>query len=88
MNTYELRVAGVETDARLAAARWELFVCPEVRDVARMDEFERVAIRYEGAQPDVGRWIELLSRAGYPASTFEQAETPPAAAWAMSPPRG
>lgn len=80
MNAYELRIAGVENDARLAAARWELFACPEIRDLYRIDGTDRVAILYEGAEPDVRRWVGLLEHAGYQVKSPEPAEPPPAAA--------
>lgn len=80
MNTYELRLAGVENEARLAAARWALFVCPEVRDLRATNAPDRVTVVYEGVQPDVARWVAVLIEAGYPASPLEQAGTPPAAA--------
>jgi hypothetical protein len=80
VNVYELRIAGVESDARLAAARWELFVCSEVRHVYRIGMTDKVAILYEGAQPDLRRWLSLLEQAGYATEPLEEAGRPPEAA--------
>lgn len=66
MNVYELRIAGVASDARLAAARWGLFVFREVRRVYRIGTTDHVAMLYEGAQPDVRRWVAVLEEAGSP----------------------
>jgi hypothetical protein len=68
MNVCELHISGVDRDAVLAAARWELFVFPNILHVHRIGNGERVAILYEGAEPDVGAWIAALGRAGYAAS--------------------
>jgi hypothetical protein len=76
VNVYELRIAGAESDARLAAARWQLFVFPEVRHVYRIGTTEHVAILYEGAQPDVRRWVAVLEQAGYTAEAPEGARSP------------
>lgn len=73
VNVYELRIAGVESDARLAAARWELFVCSQVRHVYRIGMTDKVAILHEGAQPDLRRWLSLLEQAGNAAEPLEAA---------------
>jgi hypothetical protein len=73
MNVCELCITGVDRDAVLAAARWELFVFPNVIHVHRSGGGERVAILYEGAEPDVKAWIEALAKAGYAAESLEQA---------------
>jgi hypothetical protein len=75
VNVYELRIAGIGSDARLAAARWELFVFPDVRHVYRIGTTDHAAVLYEGAQPDVRRWVAVLERAGYAAETLEEVET-------------
>ena len=80
MNVYELRIAGVESDVRLAAARWELFVCSEVRHVYRIGRTDKVAILYESAQPNLRRWVSLLEQAGYATEPLEEAGRPPEAA--------
>ena len=69
MNVCELRIAGVERDVTLAAARWELFAFAEIRHLYRIGSTNQVVILYDGAQPDDGRWIAALDRAGY---TVEQ----------------
>lgn len=76
MNVYELRIAGAESDARLAAARWELFVFPDVRHVYRIGTTDHVALLYEGKRPDVRRWVAVLEQAGYAAEALEEAGTP------------
>ena len=74
MNVCELRIAGAERDAELAAARWELFVCPDVRHVYRIGNGDRVAVLYEGAEPDLSGWLAALTRAGYVAGRHEPSE--------------
>jgi 20S proteasome alpha/beta subunit len=76
VNVYELRIAGVASDARLAAARWGLFVFREVRRVYRIGTTDHVAMVYEGAQPDVRRWVAVLEQAGYAAEALEEAGSP------------
>ena len=76
MNVYELRIAGVASDARLAAARWGLFVVRKVRRVYRIGTTDHVAMVYEGAQPDVRRWVAVLEQAGYAAEALEEAGSP------------
>jgi hypothetical protein len=73
MNVCELRITGVDRDAVLAAARWELFVFPNVIHVHRIACGDRVAILYEGSGPDVQGWIEALGKAGYAAESLEPA---------------
>lgn len=65
MNVYELRVAGVEGDARVRAARWALFVCHEIRDVRRGRGNGTIEIVYEGEAPRAERWLRVLEQAGY-----------------------
>ncbi len=66
MNVFELRIPGTESESRLWAARWALFVCPEIRDVNRTGATDEVAILCEDAQPDFSHWLEVLDEAGYP----------------------
>jgi hypothetical protein len=65
VNVYELDLDGIESDARVWAARWVLFVCPEIRDVCRAGASDRLAIVHEGEQPDPARWLALLRSAGF-----------------------
>lgn len=73
MNVCELRICGVDRDAALAAARWELFRFPAVRHVCRLGIGDRAAILYEGSQPDLPAWVETLGKAGYAAEPLERA---------------
>jgi hypothetical protein len=63
VNVYELQLDGVVNEQQLHAARWELFVCPEVRDVVLLAN-GHTAVLYDGA-PDAKRWLGLLAKAGY-----------------------
>lgn len=67
MNVFELRIPGTERESRLWAARWELFVCPEIREVNRTGATDEVAILCDHEQPNVSHWLEVLEQAGYPA---------------------
>lgn len=73
LSACELRITGVDRDAALAAARWELFVFADVRHVCRVGVGDRAAIIYEGAEPDLEAWIEALAEAGYGAEPLAEA---------------
>jgi hypothetical protein len=47
-----------------AAARWELFAFPEVRDLARGHGRHRFVVLYEGDQADPDAWCRRLTGAG------------------------
>jgi len=66
-NAYELRICGLEHLISFAAARWELFAFPEVRDLARGHGRHRFDVLYEGDQADPDAWCRRLTGAGYPA---------------------
>jgi hypothetical protein len=63
VNVYELQLDGIESEPQLHAARWELFVCPEIRDVVRLGN-GHLAILYEG-EPEPARWLGILEEAGF-----------------------
>jgi hypothetical protein len=64
VNVYELQLDGVPSEVQLQGLRWELFVCPEIRDVVQLAS-GRVAVLYEGEQPNVCDWRRVLGEAGY-----------------------
>jgi hypothetical protein len=72
VNVYELRIRGVDRDAALAGARWELFRFPAVRHVCRLGFGDRAAILYEGSRPDLQAWVETLGEAGFVAEPLEE----------------
>jgi len=67
MKSYELRIRGLRDASALAAARWELFVFPEVRDLLPWSGTDRFIVLYEGVSPHPTAWCRVLSAAGYPA---------------------
>lgn len=66
MHTYELEIHGVESDPKLWAARWALFVHHEIRDLRRRAD-GRVEIVYEDSPARLGAWLETLRDAGFDA---------------------
>ena len=71
MNAYELRIRGLADTIALAEARWELFLFPEVRDLAPAEAGDLFVVLYEGERPDPTAWCRVLSAAGYPAQPME-----------------
>lgn len=67
MNVVELQVDGIASESRLAAARWELFVFPEIRHVCPLGAGGRVAVLYDGTRPDIVGWLSALAAAGFAA---------------------
>jgi hypothetical protein len=67
VNAYELRIRGLEHTSAHAAARWELFACPEVRDLVKAPGNDRFLVLYEGEWEQPTVWCRLLSGAGYDA---------------------
>ena len=64
MNVYELKLEGIENERQLHAARWELFVFPEVRDVRPLATGSGVTVVHDGP-PDAERWTNALEQAGF-----------------------
>ena len=77
MNLYPLLIADATCDAALAAARWQLFVFPEVRDLRRGATNDTAVVVYEGEAPDVAAWLAVLAGAGYDAEPLLAAATAP-----------
>jgi hypothetical protein len=71
MKSYEVRIRGLGAASSLAAARWELFVFPEVRDLLPWSGRDRFVVLFEGERPDPSAWCRVLSAAGYPAQPIE-----------------
>jgi hypothetical protein len=65
VNVFELAITGIDSDAKLADLRWQLFVCKEVADVRRTEASDVVKVLYDGEQPDLSRWRHVLEAAGY-----------------------
>lgn len=65
MQTHELRLVGIDTDEQLYAARWALFVFPEVRDLRRIGPAGRVEVIYDNEKPAIDEWLTALHQAGY-----------------------
>jgi hypothetical protein len=67
MNGYELRIRGLADPISFAAARRELLVFPEVRDLVHTSGGDRFVVLYEGESPDPAGWCSMLLEVGYPA---------------------
>ena len=67
VHVYELRIRDLDAPSRRAAARWELFACPEVRDLVKAAGPDRFLVLYEGAWDQHVVWCRVLERAGYEA---------------------
>jgi hypothetical protein len=66
VHAYELRIRGLDDNARVATARWQLLVCPEVRDLVRAGT-DRFLVLYEGRWDQSKIWCRVLANAGYAA---------------------
>jgi hypothetical protein len=62
-----LRITDTASDSRLAAARWALFVFPEIREVCRIVGSDEVAVLHNGAS-ELRVWLEALEAAGFAAA--------------------
>jgi hypothetical protein len=67
LHAYELRIRGLDDTIARAAARWELFACPEVRDLVKGAGKDRFLVLYEGEWDQPKIWCHLLANAGYAA---------------------
>jgi hypothetical protein len=67
MHAYELTIHGLADEGSLAAARWELFAFPGVRDLLPWNRPDLFVVLYEGDVADPDAWCRVLSAAGYPA---------------------
>ena len=75
MNVFELRIRGVDRPSTLAAARWELFAFPEIRDLVRMPGQHRFAVIYEGDVADAAAWCKELTDQGFPSEPIGRTDT-------------
>lgn len=73
-NAYELRIQGLDRLISFAAARWELFAFPEVRDLARGHGSDHFVVFCEREPADPDAWCRLLEEAGYPAEPIGQVD--------------
>ena len=68
MHAYELRIRGLDDNARVAAARWQLLACPEVRDLVMKAGTDRFLVLYEGTWDQSKIWCRVfLANARYAA---------------------
>jgi hypothetical protein len=67
VHAYELRIQGLDGKIARAAARWELFACPEVRDLVEGAGKDRFLVLYDGEWDQPKVWCHLLAGAGYEA---------------------
>ena len=65
MHAYELRIRGLDDTNRRTRARWELFACPEVRDLVEGRGPDRFFVLYEGDWDQHAVWCRVLENAGY-----------------------
>jgi hypothetical protein len=65
VHAYELRIRGLDSATGHNAARWELFACPEVRDLVKVTGRERFLVIYEGDWDQHAVWCRVLENAGY-----------------------
>jgi hypothetical protein len=67
VHAYELRIHGLEDPSARGAARWELFACPEVRDLVKAAGDDSFLVLYEGDWDHPQVWCRLLAKAGFEA---------------------
>jgi hypothetical protein len=67
VHAYELRIRGIDSATGRNAARWELFACPEVRDLVKVAGRDRFLVLYEGEWDHHAVWCRVLENAGYEA---------------------
>ena len=79
MHAYELRIRGLDGAAGRNAARWELFACPEVRDLVKGGGRDRFLVIYEGEWDQPTVWCRVLENAGYEAEPIGRVCQHPAA---------
>jgi hypothetical protein len=80
VHAYELRIRGLDGSAGRNAARWELFACPEVRDLVKGGGGrDRFLVIYEGEWDQPTVWCRVLENAGYEAEPIGRVCQHPAA---------
>lgn len=65
MHAYQLRIRGLDSATGRNAARWELFACPEVRDLVKVAGRDSYLVIYDGAWDQHAVWCRVLEKAGY-----------------------
>jgi hypothetical protein len=65
VHAYELRIRDLDGAVGRSAARWELFACPEVRDLVKVAGRDRFLVIYEGEWDQPAVWCRVLENAGY-----------------------
>jgi hypothetical protein len=68
VHAYILRIRGLDSELAFALARWDLFTCPEVRELVKLDGEGRFLVLYEGDRDQPKTWCHVLANAGYPAT--------------------
>ena len=63
MNVYTLRIHRPPDELSLEQIRWELFVHHEIRAVTDQGD-GRIAIAYEGDEPNIAAWEQTLTECG------------------------
>jgi hypothetical protein len=79
VHAYELRIRGLDDKMGRAAARWELFACPEVRDLVTAAGKDRFLVLYEGKWDHPKVWCRVLENAGYRAEPIGRVDETEAA---------
>ncbi len=80
MHAYELRIRGLDTTAGRNAARWQLFACPEVRDLVKVGGVgDHFLVLYEGEWDQHAVWCRVLENAGYECEPIGRVREYPAA---------
>jgi hypothetical protein len=79
VHAYELRIHGLDDIERVAAARWRLLACPEVRDLVRKAGTDRFLVLYEGKWDQSKIWCRVLANAGYTAEPIGGVDETPRA---------
>jgi hypothetical protein len=79
VHAYELRIRGLDGEIARAAARWELFACPEVRDLVKVAGRDCFLVLYEGEWDQHAVWCRVLENAGYEAEPIGRFREHPAA---------
>jgi len=79
VHAYELQIRGLDRAAARNAARWELFACPEVRDLAKASGGrDRFLVIYEGEWDQPAVWCRVLENAGFEAEPIGRVSEHPA----------
>jgi hypothetical protein len=72
MHTCEMRFPGFDARGNRGLIRWELFLHPDIRDVLPTPREDTLCVVFRG-EPDLGRWADTLTTAGFPHPLFDDA---------------